>query len=98
MLDYDEVKDYLGIDFEDAATKRNINRYIATADKFMVGALGEGYPADDPRVKDMSLIVISDLYDNHDLSDKVSGSVRRLMTDFSLQIKAEMRREKDGIQ
>lgn len=94
---YEEAKDYLGIEFEDAATKRNIDRYIATADRYLVGGLGEGYPKDDSRVKDMALIVISDLYDNHDMNDKVSGSVRKLITDFTLQIQMEMRRAADAI-
>ncbi|MEH6942956.1 head-tail connector protein [Bacillus sp. JJ722] len=94
---YEEAKDYLGIDFDDAATQRNIERHIKTADKYFIGSLGENYPKDDSRVKDMALIVISDLYDNHDLNDKVSGSIRRLITDFSLQIKMEMRRAEHGV-
>lgn len=91
MLIADDVKEYLGIDWSDAATDRRINHLITVAEKFLEGSLGVGFPVDDARVKELAMMIISDLYDNHDTTDKVSGNIRRLIADFSLQIRLEMR-------
>lgn len=86
-----DVKDYLGIDFTDDATDRLISNMLLTADAYMKGAVGEGYPVDDERVKQVQKIIISDLYDHRDLSDKVSGAVRRLVDSILMQVRLEMR-------
>lgn len=86
-----EVMDYLGIDYTDEMVTRNINRLIQTANSWLKGAIGTDYPADDPRAKELALIVISDLYDNRGMAEKVSGNVRRLVDDFALQLRLEMR-------
>lgn len=96
-LSVEEVKSYLGIDYSDVNTNKRLDRLIKVADKYLEGSLGKDYPVDDYRVNELALIVISDLYDNHDLTEKVSGNIRKLVSDFSLQIRLEMRREKDGI-
>ena len=97
-LSVEEVKSYLGIDYSDANTDIRLNKLINVADKYLEGALGKDYPEDDYRVTELALIVISDLYDNHDLNEKVSGNIRKLVSDFSLQIQLEMRRGENGIQ
>ena len=48
---------------------------------------------DDPRVTELALIIIQDLYDNKGLNEKVSGNIRRMVDDFSTQIRMELRRE-----
>lgn len=91
-LSAQDVKDYLGIDFTDDATDRLISNMILTADAFMKGALGEHYPTSDERVKQVQKIIISDLYDHRDMSDKVSGATRRFVDSTLLQVKLEMRK------
>lgn len=93
MVEVQDVKDYLGIDYEDEMVNRRIKHLIQVASKYLESSLGEDYPEYDYRVKELALIVISDLYDNHDLTEKVSGNIRRLVSDFSLQIRLEMRKE-----
>ena len=98
MITIQDVKDYLGIEFDDEAVNRRLNHLIKVSEKTLEGSLGTGFPKEDDRVKELALIIISDLYDNRDLHDKVSGNVRRLVTDFSLQIKLEMRKNnKNGV-
>lgn len=92
-LTIDEVKDYVGIDYEDPSTYKRLTHLINVAHLNLVGSLGENYPKDDERVKEIALIIIEDLYDNHSINDKVSGNVRRLINDFTLQIKCEMKRK-----
>lgn len=91
-LSAQDVKDYLGIDFTDDATDRLIARMLSTSDAYMKGALGESYPVDDERVKQVQNIIISDLYDHRDLSDKVSGAIRRVVDSMLLQVRLEMRK------
>lgn len=89
VLTSDEVLDYLGIDYADDMVIKNINRAIKTADAYLKGSIGANYPIEDPRAKELALIVVSDLYDNRGLTS-VSSNTRRLVDDFSLQLKLEL--------
>lgn len=95
-LSVQDVKDYLGIDFADDATDRLVTAMVSTTDAYMRGALGASYPADDERVKMVSKIIISDLYDHRDLSDKVTGATRRLVDSMLQQVRLEMRSAGEG--
>lgn len=92
VVSVDEAKQYLGIDYADEMVERNINRAIKTADAYLKGSIGENYPTDDPRAKELALIIVSDLYDNRGLVSTVSGNTRRLVDDLSLQLRLELRR------
>ena len=87
-----EVLDELGYDIADELVTRNITRAINTADAYLKGSIGDNYPTEDPRAKELALIIISDLYDNRGLHDTVSGNVRKLVEDFSLQLRLELGR------
>lgn len=86
-----DIKDRLGIDWTDEATERRLTHLIQVAATYLQASLGIGYPTDDARVKEMALIIIGDLYDQGAQSDKVTANIQRLIDDFSLQIKLEMR-------
>lgn len=86
-----EVRAYLGIDYADDMVNTNIERLIKTADAYLKGSIGENYPIDDPRAKELALIIISDLYDNRGINSTMSGNTRRLVDDFSLQLRLELR-------
>jgi hypothetical protein len=92
VVSVDEVKTYLGIDYADEMVEQNISRSINTADAYLKGSIGENYPTDDPRAKELALIIISDLYDNRGINSTVSGNTRRLVDDLSLQLRLELRR------
>ena len=91
MITQQDVFDYLGIDYADEVIKRTVDRIIKTTDSFLAGSLGKEYPQDDPRVKELALMIAGDLYDNRGISDKVSANMRHLADDFSLQLRLEMR-------
>lgn len=97
MPTVDEVLGYLGIDYADEMVRKNIERNIATAKAYIKGSIGENYPEDDPRVKELALIFISDLYDNRGMIEKVSGNVRRLVSDMSLQLRLELSRKSEEV-
>ena len=93
MPTIEEVKAYLGIDYADEMVNKNVERCILTADAYLKGSIGKNYPAEDPRIKELALIFISDLYDNRGMIEKVAGNVRRLVDDMSLQLRLELRSE-----
>lgn len=90
-----EVLMYLGIDYADDVVKANVDRSILVADAYLKGAIGKDYPKDDPRAKELALIFISDLYDNRGMIEKVSGNVRRLVDDMTLQLRLELRQSEE---
>lgn len=92
VVTIEEVKAYLGIDYADDMVNANIERAIDTANAYLKGSIGNDYPTDDPRAKELALIIISDLYDNRGLQSTISGNTRRLVDDLSLQLRLELRR------
>lgn len=92
VVSVDEVLSYLGIDYSDDMVTKNIERSIKTADAYLKGSIGENYPVEDPRSKELALIIISDLYDNRGIASTISGNTRRLVDDLSLQLRLELRR------
>lgn len=96
----EEVKSYLGIDYVDEMTTSNIERSIKTADRFLKGSIGDNYPVSDPRAKELALIIVADLFDNRGLQAQgggnVSNNTRKLVDDFSWQLRLELRRGSDG--
>ena len=92
-IEIEYVASYLGIDYVDNFVEERLTKLINIAHKYLESSLGKDYPKDDERVNELALIIISDLYDNHDLTEKVSGNIRKLVNDFSLQIRLEMRGE-----
>ena len=92
VVSVDEVLAYLGIDYSDNMVTKNIERAIKTADAYLKGSIGENYPVEDPKAKELALIIISDLYDNRGMTSNVSGNTRKLIDDLSLQLRLELRR------
>lgn len=92
MPTIEEVLAYLGYDVSDNMVRKNVERSIQTADYYLRGSIGENYPEDDPRIKELALIFISDIYENRGMIEKTSGNVRRLVDDMSLQLRLELSR------
>ena len=92
VVSVDEVLAYLGIDYSDDMVTKNIERAIKTADAYLKGSIGDNYPVEDPKAKELALIIISDLYDNRGMASNVSGNTRKLIDDLSLQLRLELRR------
>lgn len=100
VVTVEEVLAYLGIDYTDEMTTKNIERSINTADSYLRGSIGADYPVTDPRAKELALIVVADLFDNRGLQAQgggnVSSNTRKLVDDFSLQLRLELRRSADN--
>lgn len=90
MLNLREALDYLGIDAEDDMIINNINRQVEVADRHLKAAVGDDYPADDPRMKEVALMIVSELYDNRTLSAKEESRIKSLARQYMRQIRLEM--------
>ncbi|MBQ3265067.1 MAG: phage gp6-like head-tail connector protein [Ruminococcus sp.] len=88
------VTDYLGIEYDeiDEIIKRNIERQISAADRFLQGAIGKDYDADDPRVKELLIMTAAELYTSRGLMNaRQEASLRRIAADFLQQLRLERR-------
>ena len=96
IVDTHAVADYLGIEDEeiDPSIQRNINRQIPAAERFLESAIGKGYDTDDPRAKELAVMVTAELYNSRGImSTRQEASLRRIAADFMLQLRLERRGE-----
>lgn len=89
MLTLEEVKQELGIDFNDNDSR--LTRYIILADSYLQGAVGINYDPHDERAKQLALFVIEDLYDRNANSVKENATINKLKNDFLMQLQCEGR-------
>ena len=90
MPTIEEVKDYLGIDFSDDVSDRNITRFIDVAEAYLKGAISK-IPNNDERVKQLALFIIEDLYDRGSYSVKENSTLEKMKNDFIMQLQCEGR-------
>lgn len=91
MPTIDEIKDYLGIDYDDDVSNRNIKKYMSVADSWLKGSIGENYPKNDERAKQLALFIIEDLYDRGSYSVKENKNIEKMKNDFIMQLQCEGR-------
>ena len=94
MPTLNEAMQYLGIDYPDSLISANVSRALATAEQVLYGAVGENvqtYLPDDPRVSELVLIYLDDLYSQRGVAAKVTGATRRLVADMEQQLRMELR-------
>ena len=92
MPTYEEVKDYVGIDYDDDKSKRNIERSIKVAKKYLDSAIDNFDDLRrDERVKQLALFIIEDLYDRKATSIKENSSIVKLKNSILTQLQCEGR-------
>lgn len=99
MPTIEEALGYVGHDIEyvDAMVRANAERALATARRTVLGGVGddvETYLPEDPRVKELVLIYFDDLYSERGVAAKVSGAIRRSVSDMELQLRLELAQAK----
>ena len=98
MLTQEKALSYLGIDYADDLIKDNVDRSIAAAKAVLLGSVGADvldYMPDDPRILELELIYMEDLYSQRGIGAKVSGATRRLVACMELQLRIELRIKKE---
>lgn len=99
MLTQQKALSYLGIDYADDLIRDNVDRCIAAAKAVLLGAIGSDvldHFADDPRILELELIYMEDLYSQRGIGAKVSGATRRLVACMELQLRIELRMKKEA--
>lgn len=91
MITLDEAKAYLRVDLPDTQDEMMLNLAIAAADRWMTSAVGECYDDEDPRAKELELMVIADLFDNRTTTELNQYNVRKIFNDLALQLRLELR-------
>lgn len=92
MLTLSEIKQELGIDFDDHDER--LSRYIDLAYKWLDGAIDQYNPCDE-RVKQLALLFIEDLYDRN-LSVKEKTTISKIKNDLLMQLQCESRGDSNG--
>ena len=90
MPTIEEVKDYLGIDFDDNVSDRNISIFIDVAESYLKGSISN-LPEFDERVKQLALFIIEELYDRGSYSVKENSTIEKMKNDFIMQLQCEGR-------
>ena len=94
IVSVQDVTDYLGIEFAEAdlVIHNIIKRQISAADSYLRGAIGKDYDTEDPRAKELAVMIAAELYNTRGLtSARQEASVRRIAADFIRQMKLEGR-------
>jgi hypothetical protein len=86
MLTLEEVKQELGIDFNDHDER--LKRYIKLAKEWLDGAV-DSYQENDERAKQLVLFVVEDLYERSSSIVKENNTISKLKNDFIMQLKYE---------
>lgn len=101
MPTIEDARAYLGIDYADEVTDKNITRCLKTAQSVLYGAIGEDvedFLPGDPRIEELQLIYMEDLYSQRGLAAKVSNAIRRQVSDMEQQLRMELRTAKEAAQ
>lgn len=101
MPTFDEALQYLGIDYPDEVITANVTRAMKTAEATLKGSVARDafvLLPDDPRLKELALVYIDDLYTNRGVSAKVSGATRRMVETMELQLRLEARVRRQEVQ
>lgn len=99
MPTVEDALTYMGIDYADDVITANVTRCLASAVGIVHGSVGEDveeYLPDDPRIKELVLLYVDDLYTNRGLAYKQIGSQRRLIADMEWQLRLELRQAKEA--
>lgn len=89
-----EVAEYLGIDIDevDQVVNNNLSRQISAAKSYLSGAIGKDYDGEDPRVKELGIMIAAELYNSRGaMSAKQDAAFRRITSDFMMQLRLEGR-------
>lgn len=98
MITIDDLKAYLGIDYDDDMVEKNMARCINTADSYMKSAVGIDYDDDDPKSIELLLIIAGDLYTNRSYTESaITSNTRRLVNNLILLLQLERRAKNNDI-
>ena len=95
MVNLKDAKSYMHVDHDE--DDELINRCILAAEEYLLGAVGNGYDSTSERARMLTLMVVSDLYDNRGTTERASAKTRAIVENFAQQMRLELRRVKNNV-
>lgn len=97
LIELQDVYDYLGIDYADDMVTRRVTALISLADGYLISAVGRDYmsklsPDQMDKVRELSLMLIADLYSMRGHSVKEESAARRLFQNMLLHMQIDYER------
>lgn len=94
LIDVQDAFDYMGIDYADDMVTRRVTSLISLAESYLESAIGKDYmhrldAGVLDKVKELSLMLIADLYTLRGHSVKEEASARRLFSSMLLQLQID---------
>lgn len=91
MVSLEDAKSYMHVDHDE--DDELINRCISAVEEYLLGAIGDGYDGTSERARMLTLMVVSDLYDNRGTTERASTKTRTIVENFAQQMRLELRRK-----
>ena len=91
MVSLKDAKSYMHVDHDE--DDELINQCISAAEEYLLGAVGDGYDDTSERARMLTLMVVSDLYDNRGTTERASVKTRTVVENFAQQMRLELRRK-----
>lgn len=91
MVSLEDAKSYMHVDHDE--DDELINRCISAAEEYLLGVIGDGYDGTSERARMLTLMVVSDLYDNRGTTERASTKTRTIVANFAQQMRLELRRK-----
>ena len=91
-----DVAAYIGITYDeiDSVIENTITRQLSAADRFLQSAISSDYDADDPRAQELVIMIAAEMYSSRGaLSAKQESALRRIVSDFIMQMRLEQEGE-----
>lgn len=95
MVSLKDAKSYMHVDHDE--DDEVINWCIFAAEEYLLGAVGKGYDDSSERARMLTLMVVSDLYDNRGTTERLSIKTRAIVEDFARQMRLEIRRAGNSV-
>ena len=99
MPTLEEALAYLGIDYADDIVSRNVQRALDAAVGVVKGTVGDDifeYFPNSPKLRELILLHMADLYDERNTTTLKANAVnRRIIDSMEWQLKLELKRQKE---
>ena len=89
VITVSDLQEYLGIDIVDAQITANLTRARDAAERWLYAGVSQNFDETDPRAVELALAYGADMYNSRVVNGVPGSNVRKMMRDFTLQLKIE---------
>lgn len=89
VITVNDLQQYLGIDIVDTQITANLTRARDAAERWLYAGVSQHFEESDPRAVELALAYGADMYNSRVINGVPGSTVRKMMRDFTLQLKVE---------